>query len=102
MAENDAAIKIQALLRGRVARLKIKSDMQKMQKEQQAAAVKIQSLQRGRIARRQFAEKKAEQERARIQLQKQNQAAAHIQALLRGRIDRAEYAKVIQMQSFFV
>lgn len=117
-AEEEAAIRVQCLIRKRLASREVETKKQEMaeelermrrekaekeemervrrEREQELAAVKMQSLMRGKKARNVAADKRADLERRRAEEAAQREAlerdlaAAKIQALYRGRVARAE------------
>ncbi|CAE8687289.1 unnamed protein product, partial [Polarella glacialis] len=79
--ENAAAIKIQAIRRGKVARAKAAEEAQQRQEETSAAS-RIQAIQRGKIQRRQAEKQRQDKEEA--------AAILKIQAVHRGKASRAQ------------
>ena len=88
--QEAAALKIQAVHRGKKAREQLRKDRE----EEEAAALKIQAMHRGRKTRQEL----SRQKEADAEEQELTAAALKIQAVLRGRKTRMELLKQEQME----
>eukprot|EP00755_Sulcionema_specki_P020025 Sspe_Gene.70927::Locus_41918_Transcript_1_2_Confidence_0.750_Length_3091::g.70927::m.70927 len=94
-SRDEAAVKIQALHRGRAVRREAvrlreeRKTREESRKREEHAAVRIQAVQRGRAARREYTARQAEAER---EAQRRDTAATRIQAVHRGRAARRDLA----------
>ena len=94
-----AALKIQAIARGRKGRAEYNRKAKKIQdelREKEQAAIKMQNAMRGKMAR-----KKVDHKRQIRQRQHEQAAALKIQSVQRGKKGRQKYKMKVQKKCYF-